>query len=132
MGKNVAILPGAFFEYIENLSIGDNVSIHQMCYIDAEGGIEIGNNVSIAHRCSILSSNHGYKRDDIPIKYQDMTLAKTIIHDNVWIGCGCVVLAGVEIGSGSVIGANSTVNRTIPGNSIAVGSPAKRIKSRSY
>ena len=130
VGKNVAILPGAYFEYIENLSLGDNVSIHQMCYIDAEGGVEIGDNVSIAHRSTILSSNHGYIRNDTPIKYQEMTLAKTIINDNVWIGCGCVVLAGVEIGSGSVIGANSTVNRSIPENSIAVGSPARRIKGR--
>lgn len=130
VGSNVAILPGAYFEYIENLVLGDNVSIHQMCYIDAEGGIEIGDNVSIAHRSTILSSNHGYMDPLIPIKYQEMTLAKTIIRDNVWIGCGCTILAGVEIGSGSVIGANSTVNKSIPENSVAVGSPAKRIKSR--
>ena len=130
VGKNVAVFPEVYFEYIENLIIGDNVSIHQMCYIDAEGGLVIGNDVSIAHRSTILSSNHGFVRNDIPIKYQEMTLAKTIINDNVWIGCGCVVLAGVEIGSGSVVGANSTVNRSIPDNSVAVGSPARRIKSR--
>ena len=130
VGNNVAVFPGVCFEYIENLILGDNVSIHQMCYIDAEGGVEIGNDVSIAHRSSVLSSNHGYKRDDIPIKYQDMTLAKTRINDNIWIGCGCVVLAGVEIGSGTVIGANSTVNKSIPENSIAVGSPARKIKNR--
>ena len=130
VGKNVAIFPSVYFEYIENLVLGDNVSIHQMCYIDAEGGVEIGNNVSIAHRTTILSSNHGFQREDIPIKYQDMNLAKTVINDNVWIGCGCVVLAGVEIESGTVIGANSTVNKSIPRDSIAVGSPAKRIKSR--
>ena len=101
-----------------------------MCYIDAEGGIEIGNNVSIAHRSTILSSNHGYTDPIIPIKYQEMTLAKTIILDNVWIGCGCTILAGVEIGSGTVIGANSIVTKSIPENSVAIGSPAKRIKSR--
>ena len=130
VGKNVAIFPGVYFENIENISIGDNVSIHQMCYIDAEGGIEIGNDVSIAHRCSILSSNHGYKDSIIPIKYQDMILAKTSIKNNVWIGCGCVVLAGVCIGEGTVIGANSTVCKSIEDNSIAVGSPAKIIKKR--
>ena len=131
VGKNVAVFPGVFFEYIENLSIGDNVSIHQMCYIDAEGGVEIGNDVSIAHRSTILSSNHSYHGNDIPIKYQEMVLAKTVIHDNVWIGCGCAILAGVEIGVGTVIGANSTVNKSIPKDSVAVGSPARRIKSRT-
>lgn len=130
VGINVAIYPGVFIQNIENLSIGDNVSIHQMCYIDAVGGIEIGNDVSIAHRSTILSSNHGYQKLDIPIKYQEMELAKTTIKDNVWIGCGCSILAGTEIGGGTVIGANSTVTKSIPENCIAVGSPAKVIKTR--
>lgn len=130
VGKNVAIFPGVYFEYIENLCLGDNVSIHQMCYIDAEGGIEIGNDVSIAHRSTVLSSNHTYSDENIPIKYQDMKLERTTIDNNVWIGCGCVILAGVKIGTGAVIGANSTVRGSIPENSVAVGTPAKRIKSR--
>ena len=130
VGKNVSVFPGVYFENIDNLVIGNNVSIHQMCYIDAEGGIEIGDNVSIAHRSTILSSNHSYKSNNIPIKYQEMILSKTIIRDDVWIGCGSVILAGVTIGSGSVIGANSTVTKSISDNCIAVGSPAKSIKQR--
>ena len=130
VGRNVAIFPSVFFEHIENLEIGDNVSIHQMCYIDCEGGIVIGNDVSIAHRTTILSSNHSYKRYDIPIKYQEMVLERTVINDNAWIGCGCVILAGVEIGEGVVIGANSTVSRSIPEKCVAFGSPARVIKKR--
>lgn len=130
IGKNVSIFPGVHLENIENLVIGNNVSIHQMCYIDAEGGVIIEDDVSIAHRCSILSSNHSYKDVSTPIKYQKMILDQTIIRNNTWIGCGCVILAGVEIGRGCVIGANSTVTKSIPDNSVAVGSPAKKIKSR--
>ena len=40
-----------------------------------------------------------------------------------------VVLKGVHIGKNSLIGANSVVTRDIPANSIAVGSPAKVIKT---
>lgn len=130
-GKNVAIFPCVFFENIENLEIGDNVSIHQMCYIDAEGGIEIGNDVSIAHRSTVLSSNHNYNDTDIPIKYQGMTLARTVIKDNVWIGCGCAIMAGVEIGEGTVVGANSTVTKSVIKDSVVIGSPAMRIKNRT-
>lgn len=129
-GQNVAIFPDVYFRYIERLTIGDNVSIHQMCYIDAEGEIEIGDNVSIAHRTTILSSNHIYTGTSLPIKYQGMNLIKTCIEDNVWIGCGCTVLAGVNISSGCVIGANSTVTKDISYNSVAVGSPAKVVKKR--
>ena len=130
VGDNVAIFPGCYFEHVEKLSIGDNVSIHQMSYIDSEGGIDIGNNVSIAHRTSILSSNHGYKDKKIPIKYQKMKTAKTVIEDNCWIGCGVVILAGVTIGSGSVVGANSTVTKSLPENVVAYGNPAKVGKTR--
>lgn len=93
-GNNVAVFPGVFFENMENLSLGNNVSIHQMCYIDAEGGIDIGDNVSIAHRSTVLSSNHLYDSADKPIKYQGMELKATTIEENVWIGCGCTILAG--------------------------------------
>lgn len=130
VGANVAISPNVFFEHVDKLSIGNNVSIHQMCYIDAGGEIEIGNDVSVAHRTTILSSNHHYNDMSIPIKYQGMKHAKTVIDDNVWIGCGVTVLAGVHIGTGSVIGANSVVTKSIEENSVAVGNPAAIIKSR--
>ncbi|MCM1170968.1 MAG: acyltransferase [Clostridium sp.] len=130
VGDNVSIFPGVFFENIENLTIGNNVSIHQMCYIDAEGGIEIGDNVSIAHKSTILSSNHSYKDMVVPIKYQDMILQKTVLHNNIWIGCGCVILAGVNIQSGCVIGAASIVTHNIEKNSVVVGNPAQIIKKR--
>lgn len=51
------------------------------------------------------------------------------IKDNVWLGYGVIVMKGVTIGENSIIGMNSVVTRDIPANSIAVGSPAKVIKT---
>ena len=51
------------------------------------------------------------------------------IKDNVWIGGGCILLAGVTIGENSVIGAGSVVTRSIPANCVAVGNPCKVIRS---
>jgi acetyltransferase-like isoleucine patch superfamily enzyme len=52
-----------------------------------------------------------------------------IIHDDVWLGMNVTVLKGVEIGPRSVIGAGSLVTRSIPADSLAVGVPARVIKS---
>ena len=52
-----------------------------------------------------------------------------IIGKNVWVGEKVTVLPGVHIGEGSIIGANSVVTHDIPPYSIAVGIPAKVIKT---
>ena len=55
-----------------------------------------------------------------------------IIHDDVWIGEMVSILPGVEIGKGSIIGANSVVTKYIPDYSIAAGNPAKVIKQYNF
>ena len=53
----------------------------------------------------------------------------TIGHDT-WIGHGAIVMPGVTVGNGAVIGSGSVVTRDVPPYAIAVGSPARVIKSR--
>jgi maltose O-acetyltransferase len=51
------------------------------------------------------------------------------IGDGVWIGGGAIVLPGITIGDGCVIGAGSVVTRDLPPLSLAVGNPARIIRS---
>ena len=67
---------------------------------------------------------------DIPSVCQDYYDADVIIGDDVWIGAGSIILAGVSIGRGAVIAAGSVVNHDVPEYAIAGGVPAKLIKSR--
>ena len=53
-----------------------------------------------------------------------------MIGNDVWIGRDVTIIGGVHIGTGSVIGANSTVAKDLPPYSIAVGNPARVIKYR--
>ncbi|NOU82458.1 acyltransferase [Paenibacillus sp. LMG 31459] len=128
-GVNVSIGPYVEINNWKDLSVGDNVSIHSHCYIEALGGVEIGNDVSIAQACSIFSVNHTWKDPNVPIKYNEINLAKVIIMDDVWVGSSCKILSGVTIGKRSVIGAGAVVTKNVDGNSLYGGVPAKKIKS---
>lgn len=127
-GDNIRIGTNVQIINWEQLCIGSNVSIHANCYIDAAGGVEIGNEVSIAHNSSILSTNHQWDDVSIPIKYNKVIFDKVVINDDVWIGCGCRILAGVVILQRSIIAAGAVVNKNIDSHVIVGGVPAKKIK----
>ena len=56
-------------------------------------------------------------------------MAKPIkIGKDCWLGGGVIVLAGVEIGDGTTIGAGSVVTKNIPKNCVAAGSPCRVIR----
>ena len=55
---------------------------------------------------------------------------QTEIGNDVWIGCGAIILAGVKIGDGAVIGAGSVVTKDVQPYSIVAGVPAKELRKR--
>ena len=128
VGENVSIQPSVFIFNAHNIEIGNNVSIHPMCYIEGIGGITIGDNVSIAHASSIISSNHTWDDISIPIKYNPEKNGQIVIKEDVWIGSGVRVLAGVTIQQRSIAAAGTVVSRSFDSNVILGGVPAKVIK----
>ena len=130
IGDLISVFQGVYLLYPENLTIGSNVSIQPNCYIDAEGSIIIGNDVSIAHGATVLSTTHNFERKDLPIKEQGITMKKTIIEDDVWIGAKATIIAGVHINSGAIIGAGAVVTHDVGENEIVGGVPAKVLRKR--
>lgn len=55
--------------------------------------------------------------------------AHTYIGNRCFIGVNTIVMPGIKIGDEVIIGAGSVVTKDIPSNSIAVGNPAKVIKT---
>lgn len=123
-GDCVFFGPNVSIRSWEQLSIGSRCSVHANTWIDAAGEIQIGDDVAIAHNSSIITSNHGWQNTDIAIKENPVSLEPVIIENDVWIGCGVRILAGVHIAERSVIGAGAVVTKDIPAGSIAIGVPA--------
>ena len=109
--------------------IGSNTRIHGTC-IHAYSLVEIGNNCLIAANTQIMDCNgHDLSFQDVSNRINTKgEIRDVFIESNVWIGTNVVVLPGVTIGEGSIISANSVVNRSIPKMCIAGGNPAVVLK----
>lgn len=111
------------------ITIGNRVSATADLQIFSQQRVSIEDDVMFAANVFINDGSHGYKDGETPYKYQPMEkIAPIIIKRGSWIGQNVVVLAGVTIGEYCIVGANSVVTRSIPPNSIAVGSPARVVK----
>lgn len=101
-----------------------------MCVFLAD--VEIGNKVLIAPNVSFINSDD-HLIDVVGKAIWDSGRGdkyKIVVDDDVWIGCGAIVIAPSHIGRGSVIAAGTVVNRDVPPYSIMAGAPAKIIKMR--
>lgn len=111
-----------------NISIGSEFSLHEFCYLDGAGSIKIGDNVSIAHNVSIISFDHTWGQEDVPIKYNPVVMKQVKIDSDVWIGCGVRILAGSHIERRVIVAAGAVVTGHLESGFIYGGVPAKPIK----
>ncbi len=112
------------------IKIGNNVALNGTI-ITSKKNIEIGNGSMIAPNVIIVDSDfHAiWPPEERHKQASDDEDEPVIIGKNVWIGMNSIVLKGVTIGDNSLIGAGSIVNKSIPANSFAAGSPARIIKT---
>ncbi len=111
------------------VSIGENTYIGPFSYLSGQS-IAIGKNCLLGPYVGILANNHVFQDPHRPICEQGHTYEGIKIEDDCWIGAGVKVMDGVNIGHGSVVGAGAVVTKDLPAYSVAVGVPAKIIKTR--
>jgi acetyltransferase-like isoleucine patch superfamily enzyme len=134
MGRNVLIFPAVFIQNPEHVSIGDEVSIHEFTYIHAyqKGSIKIGNGVLIASGCKLNAANHRFDINGVPIRESGEDYEPIVIGNDVWLGSNAIILAGVTIGTGSVVGAGAVVSKAVPAEVVTVGVPARTLRPRYH
>lgn len=111
-----------------DIKVGDGCSFNS--YSVVHGKVKLGDFVRIAPGAKIFGENHSFSRLDVPICCQENTRVGIEIGSDVWIGANAVVTDGVKVGSHAVIGAGSVVTRDIPEYAVAVGNPARVVKTR--
>jgi acetyltransferase-like isoleucine patch superfamily enzyme len=90
--------------------------------------VSIGNGVTISHNVDFITHDGGLRV--ARAKYPDAYLYGRIhVADRCFVGAHCVFLPGAKVGAGTVIGSGSIVTGEIPPDVVAVGAPAKAVKS---
>jgi acetyltransferase-like isoleucine patch superfamily enzyme len=137
LGRNVTVGRGAtltctgvFARPGVGVRIGDRVGIGEYSHIGGQGGVSIGNDVLLGPGVRIFSENHSFGSVEVPIRQQGEERAAVVIENDCWIGAGVIILAGVRIGTQSVVGAGAIVARDLPPRSIALGVPARVVAER--
>jgi len=129
-GEGVIIESGFHCDYGNQITIGDRSFININCTVlDApisEGAISIGQDCLIGPNVQLLAVSHAVNPTQ---RLNKENFASPItVGNNVWIGAGVIVLAGVTICDNAVVGAGSVVIKSVAPNTVVAGNPAVKIK----
>lgn len=127
IGNNIDIQTPFFCDYGTHIEIGDNFYANFNCVFLDCNFIKIGSNVMLGPNVQIYTAHHPVLAAE-RIKGPELA-TEIVIEDNVWIGGGTIICAGVTIGANTTIGAGSVVVKSIPANVLAVGNPCKVIRN---
>lgn len=120
--RELWIGPGFRLTKRGNLVLGKHCAIGAHSIIQNPGPIRIGDGFLASSRLTLASGSHDPRT-------LEPSFSGIEIGDRVWCGVNVTIIDGVHIGDDVVIGAGSVVCSDIPSNCIAVGVPAKRIRS---
>lgn len=125
----VRVMHGTTFER-PGICIGHNVQFGPNCKVMAE--VVFHNNILMAgHVVFVGKNDHAFNIPGQTIwDGQRLSDNQTVVCDDVWIGHGAIILAGVRIGQGAIIAAGSVVTKDVPPCEVWGGNPARKLKDR--
>lgn len=127
IGEGTEIRPPFYVDYGSQISVGARCFANFGLVALDVAPITIGDDVQIGPNVQLLTPTHpvapGPRRD----KWEAAEPIR--IGDNVWLGGGAIVLPGVTIGDNTVVGAGAVVTRDLPADVVAVGNPARVVRT---
>src|SRR5215204_6065867 len=129
VGEGTEIRPPLRVDYGSHIRIGARSFANFGLVALDVARITIGDDVQIGTNVQLLTPTHPVEAEPRRAKWE---AARPIaIGDNVWLGSGAIILAGVTIGENTVVGAGAVVTRDLPANVVAMGNPARVIRTIS-
>lgn len=127
VGEGVEVRPPLFVDYGSNIAIGARTFVNYHLTALDVARITIGEDCQIGPNVQLLTPTHPVEPQ--PRRDKLEAALPITIGDNVWLGGGVIVCPGVTIGDNSVIGTGAVVTKDIPANVVAVGNPARPVRT---
>ena len=124
-GDTVWMQPPFFCDYGRNIELGDRVFFNFNCVVLDVCPVRIGDYTLFGPGVQILTPVHPMNAE---LRRREEYGKPIDIGADVWVGGGALILAGVRIGSRTVIGAGSVVTRDVPDGVFAAGNPCRVIR----
>ncbi len=110
-----------------NLTLGAHSCLGWNVDVYSVAPVTIGDRTTVSQYAHLCAATHDYTKRSYPLLAQAITIG-----DDCWIAAEVFVGPGVTIGTGTVVGARSSVFGDLPGWVVAVGSPARPVKPRAF
>lgn len=121
-GINSRINLGVMINAPERMTIGDNSYINGGQFaIGKHSSIKIGNDCLISFAVHFRTVTHVYENKNALIREQGHTEKDIIVEDDVWVGYGAQIMAGVTLHTGCVVGAGAVVTHDVPPYAVVGG-----------
>jgi maltose O-acetyltransferase len=127
LGEDAEIRSPFYCDYGYQIHIGARTFVNFGLVALDVATIQIGDDVQIGPDVQLLTPTHPLEPEPRRAKWE--AAEPIMIGDNVWLGGGVVVCPGVTIGADTVVGAGSVVLDDLPAGVLAVGAPARVVRS---
>ena len=125
IGQGIVIKPNVRIKFPWRLSIGDHCWIGQNTWIDNLDDVEIGDNVCISQLCYLCTGSHDHRQRTF-----DLIIRPIRIGAGAWLGARCTILQGVTVGANALVAAGAVVNKSVDPAAIVAGNPASPVGKR--
>lgn len=125
VGRGVLVRPTARITYPWKVELRDYCWIGDQAEIYSLGPISIGENAVVSQRSYLCAATHDYNDITFPLVANQI-----VVEREAWIATDCFIAPGVTIGAGTIVGARSTVLKSVAAASIVAGHPARLVGQR--
>jgi acetyltransferase-like isoleucine patch superfamily enzyme len=113
-----------------DITLGDHVNIGFHSEVFSGSQVTVGRYGLLAAYTYLVGGGHEFERAGVPVIEQERRSRGITLGENVWLGAGAKVMDGVTIGDHVVVGAGAVVTDDLPAGAVAVGVPARVVRTR--